>query len=97
MEKLFCCIDVKIHSKFLQSRFCPGLLLQMSFNPLKHLVNLNALRVQIKVGDTLVFKDSYSSCLSPECSFNVLHTHAQVQELCKTLVSEALDQIIDNT
>lgn len=99
MKELFCCINVKIHSKFLHSRLCLGLLLQMSFKSLKCLVNFNAFWGQINIGDMLGFKDSSSSCLPLACSFNVLHisTCARVQVLCKTLISDALDQIIDNT
>lgn len=89
MKELFCCIDVRNHSKFLQSRLCPGLLLQMSFKSCECLVYFNAFYVQINIGDTLGFKDSFSSCLSPQCSLNVLHTStcAQAQGLCKALLT----------
>lgn len=88
MKELFCCINVGNHSKFLQSTLCPGLLLQTSFKSCKCLVYFNAFYVQINTDDTLGFKDS-SSCLSPQCSLNVLHTCtcAQVQGLCKALLT----------
>lgn len=99
MKGSFCCINVKIHNKFLQSRLCSELLLQMSFQYLKCLVYFNAFSVQINKGDTFKLKGSYTSRPSPECSLNIpcISTCAQVQGLCKALTPEALDQIIDNT